>query len=49
MAGVKYTNVSNKKTEPVIPETLDAMLKALVVYNETVQTVILKSMVLDLG
>ena len=46
---ITKANVSNKKTEPVIPETLDAMLKALAVYNETVQTVILKNMVLDLG
>ena len=46
---ITKANISNKKTEPVIPETLDAMLKALTVYNETVQIVILKSMVLDLG
>ena len=46
---ITKANVSNKKIEPVIPETLDAMLKALTVYNETVQIVILKSMVLDLG
>ena len=46
---ITKANISNKKTELVIPETLDAMLKALVVYNETVQTVILKNMVLDLG
>ena len=46
---ITKANVSNKKTEPVIPETLDTMLKILAVYNKTVQTVILKSMVLDLG
>ena len=46
---ITKANVSNKRTEPVILETLEAMLKAPAVYNETVQTVTLKSMVPDLG